>query len=386
MSTGRAYLRAMLFREVIGQEALKRKLISNIREQRVAHAQLFLGPRGSGNLPLALAYSQYLLCEQQGQNDACGTCSSCRQMEKLEHPDLHTMFPIYLEEKKPKTCDRFITEWRGSVLKRPYLDIEIWRDMLESENKQLRMGVDIAQDIQRKLSLRAFRGGFKVILIWQPELLDTAASNKLLKVLEEPEPNTVFLLVANAADQLLATIVSRAQLTKVPALRPEDVVSAMKERFPELTEEEAMMIGMRSDGDLLEAIEMAEKGEEDLFDLFRPWLLACYQLNVVEVAEFTEQFQKMGRERQKSFLRYALRMIRQSVLQWQQAASLVKVAGREQEFVQKFSRQLTDHNADRIRRELEHAHHHVERNANPKILFMDMSYRIMGLLKAKERA
>jgi DNA polymerase III subunit delta' len=381
-STAEPTFVAMLFRDVIGQAALKEKLIGNIREQRIAHAQLFLGPRGSGNLPLALAYAQYLLCEQKGDNDSCGTCSACLQTAKLEHPDLHLAFPIYLNEKI-KTCDHFIKEWRSAVLKRPYMDIDQWRDELESENKQLRMGVDIAHDIQRRLSLRSFRGGYKVILIWQAELMDAPASNKLLKVLEEPEPKTVFVLVSNDAEQLLATIISRAQLTKVPALRPGDIAAAIQQRFPEIPADEAGLIGVRSDGDLLEAVDMAEKGEEDLFDLFRGWLLACFQLNVVEVAEFTEQFQKMGRERQKTFLRYALQMIRQCVLQWQQTPDLVRVMGREQEFVQKFSRLLTDHNADRIRQELEQAHHHIERNANPKILFMDMSYRIMGLLKVR---
>jgi DNA polymerase III subunit delta' len=245
------------------------------------------------------------------------------------------------------------------------------------------MGVDVAHDIQRRLNLHAFRGGYKVVLIWQPELMDAAAANKMLKVLEEPEPRTVFLLVANNADQLLSTIVSRSQLTKVPALAPSDVATALQARFPELGQVEAEMIGVRSDGDLLEAIDMAEQGEEQLFLFLRDWLRACYARKVVVTADHAEGFQKMGRERQKSLLRYGLQMIRMCVLQWQQVPALVRTVGQEHEFVEGFSRLLTDANAPGISRELEQAHVHIERNANPKIVFMDMSYRLMGLLKPR---
>jgi DNA polymerase III subunit delta' len=372
----------MQFSRIIGHAGLKAKLIGNIRERRIAHAQLFVGPRGSGNLPMALAYARYLLCEQKEEADSCGRCSSCMQMEKLEHPDLHLAFPIYLLEKV-RTCDHFVQDWRKAVIEQPYLDLDMWRQTLESENKQLRMGVDVAHEIQKRLSLRSFRGGHKVMLIWQPELMDTAASNKLLKVLEEPEPATVFLLVCNDAEQLLATIMSRAQLLKVPAIPPMALAETLRERYPELTKEMSEMIGLRSEGDLLESFEMAEKGEEELFVFFRDWLRTCYARSVVETGDFADQFQKMGRERQKSLLRYGLQMIRQCVLEWQQVPELVRSIGQENEFVQKFSKLVHHGNADGIREEFEKAHVHIERNANPKILFMDMSYRIMGLLKSK---
>ena len=370
----------MLFSKVIGHASLKAKLIGNIREGRIAHAQLLVGPRGSGNLPLTLAYAQYLLCENRGAVDACGACPACLQMAKLEHPDMHMAFPIFFTDKV-KTCESFLPDLRREVLAEPYLDIDHWRDRLESENKQLRMGVDIAQEIQRKLSLKSFRGGYKVMLIWLPELMDTAAANKLLKVLEEPEPNTVFLMVSNDAEQLLATILSRAQLTKVPALKPADLAEALHERFPELSADDAMGIALRSEGDLLEAVEMANKGEEELFVFFRDWLRACFRREVAVAADFGEGFQKLGRERQKSLVRYGLYLIRQCVLQWQQVPELVRVLGQEQEFVQNFSKLLNERNADGIRRELETAHVHIERNANPKVLFMDMSYRMMGMLR-----
>jgi DNA polymerase-3 subunit delta' len=376
------YFRPVLFTRVIGHATLKAKLIGNIREGRVPHAQLFMGPRGSGNLPLALAYAQYLLCEQRAEVDSCGACPSCLQLAKLEHPDLHLAFPIFFSDKA-KVCEPFLGKWRSCVLEQPYLDADLWRDHIESDNKQLRMGVEIAAEIQRKLSLRSFRGGFKVMLIWLPELMSGEAANKLLKVLEEPEPSTVFLLVGSDADQLLATIVSRAQLVKVPALRPKELAAALRGVVPELGEEEAFALALRSEGDLLEALAMAEKQEEELFIFFRDWLRACYRKEVVSAVDFADGFQKLGRERQKSLFRYGLFLIRQCVLHWQQVPELVRVVGQEAEFVQNFSKLLTDRNADRIRQELETAHVHVERNANPKVLFVDLSYRLMGLLRGK---
>ena len=370
----------MRFAKVIGHARLKAKLIHNMREGRVSHAQLFLGPRGGGNLPMALAYARYLLCQKPEAADACGTCPSCLQMDKLEHPDLHLVFPIFLTEKV-KVCDSFLADWRKEVLAEPYLDIELWRNKLESENKQLRMGVDIAQEIQRKLSLKSFSGGFKVMLVWLPELMDPTAANKLLKVLEEPEPNTVFLMVCNDAEQLLATILSRVQLVKIPALRPSDLAEALRDRFPELNETDAMAFALRSEGDLLEAADMANKGEEELFVFFRDWLRSCYKREVVAAVDFADGFQKLGRERQKSLVRYGLYLIRQSALQWQQVPELVRVVGQEQEFVVNFSKLLTERNVEGLRRELETAHTHIERNANPKVLFTDLSYRMMGLLR-----
>ena len=371
----------MLFSRITGHSELKAKLIGNVREGRVPHAQLYLGPRGSGNLPLALAYARYLLCQAPGVADACGKCGACVQMDKLAHADLNLAFPIFLAEKS-KNCEPFVVQWREAVLEEPFLDAEYWRDELNGENKQLRMGVDIAQEISRKLSLKAYHGGYKVMLIWLPEQMDPPAANKLLKVLEEPEPRTVFLLVGHSAEQLLPTILSRVQLVKVPALTEEDIVEELHARFPELLPDELRPIAIRADGDLLEAVAMADKSEEELFVLFRDWLRACYSNKVPDMVEFSEHFQKMGRERQKSLMRYALYLIRQCVLQWQQVPQLVNAVGQERDFVHKFSALMTERNVEGLRAELETAHHHLERNANPKVLFMDLSYRLMGLLRA----
>lgn len=372
----------MQFARIVGHAALKAKLIGNIREGRIPHAQFLLGPRGSGVLPLALGYARYLLCEAKGAADSCGTCSSCVMVEKLAHPDLHLTFPIFLSEKQ-KTCDVFISEWREAVTKEPYLDDELWRVKLEGENKQLRMGVDIAAEINRALSLKAFRGGWKVMLIWLPELMDAQAANKLLKILEEPEPKTAFLLVGHENERILPTILSRTQLVKVPAMNAGEIGDALSERYPDLAPEEKGRAAARSEGDLLEASAMVEKSEVDLFVFFRDWLRASYGDRIAEVVEIAETFSKMGREKQKSFVRYALYIIRQSVLEWQAVPQLVRANDEEMEFVLKFSRMLNAHNIEGIRQELEAAHGHLERNANTKVLLLDLSYRVGELLRTK---
>lgn len=372
----------MRFGQIIGQTTLKARLIGNAREGRVPHAQFFLGPRGSGNLPLALAYAGYLLCDAPGPADSCGECPACKQMDKLAHPDLNLSFPIFFLEKKPRTCEHLLPDWRTAVLKEPFLDAAIWRDQLDGENKQLRMGVDIAVEITRKLSLKSYSGGWKVMLVWLPELMDPWAANKLLKALEEPEPGTVFLLVGSEADQVLPTILSRAQLVKVPALQEEDVAQALAERYPDLKPEEARTCAVRSGGDLLEASAMAEKSEEELFVLFRDWMRACYGLKIHEAAEFAEHFARMGRERQKGLMRYGLHLVRMSLLQAAGASGLVRAAGQEKEFIHRFATMLSEPRAEGLRHELETAHQHLERNANPKVLFMDLSYSVHRTLRA----
>ena len=304
-------------------------------------------------------------------------------MEKVAHPDLNLVFPIFLSDKG-KTCEPFAGEWRDAVLKDPYLDADVWREVLKGENKQLRMGVDIAAEVVRKLSLKSYMGGWKVMLIWLSEMMDAPMANKILKVLEEPEPKTVFLLAGHANDRILPTILSRTQLVKVAAPDPGEVVAAILERYPEITPADARGIAARSEGDLLEAFAMAEGEEEEIFVVFRDWLRACYSNNMAENVYYADYFAKMGREKQKGFMTYALYLIRQCMLQWQDVPQLIAAFGQEMEFVKKFSALLNVHNADGIRRELETAHGHLERNANPKVLFLDLSYSLGTLLRQKE--
>lgn len=373
----------MQFSKIFGHASLKARLIENIREGRVPHAQFFLGPRGSGVLPLALAYARYLHCEDPGPGDSCGHCPGCRMMDKLAHPDLHLVFPIYLQDKV-RTCEAYLPEWREAVMEQPWLDDDAWRLKLNGGNKQLRMGVDIAAELLRKLSLKSHAGGWKTALVWLPELMDPLTANMLLKKLEEPEPGTVFLLAGHANDRILPTILSRTQLVKVPALDPGEVAAALHARLPGLEPGDARAIAARSGGDLLEALAMAEGTEEEFFVFFRDWLRACYTDRQAEHIRSAEHFGKLAREEQKGLMAYALHLIRQCMLQWQDAPQLVQATGEELEFTRKFSALLNSDNLEGIRRELETAHAHLERNANPKVLFMDLSQRLGKLLRTKE--
>lgn len=372
----------MLFSAIPGHSDLKARMITSAREGRIAHAQLFLGPRGSGNLALALAYARYLVCKEPGLADACGTCPSCSMMDKLAHPDVHYCFPIFTSEKeKIRTSDDVIADWRAAVLREPLLDETMWYATIEKDNAKGIIRVSETHNSLRKLSFKSSQGGLRVLLIWYAERMNIEAANALLKGLEEPEPGTVYLLVCEHQDHLLPTIISRTQLVKVPAFTVADVAQVLGSQH-QLPQAEADSIAARCEGDLLEAKAMVERTEDELFIFFRDWLRACYGRKVVETAQFSEYFASMGREQQKALMRYALYIIRQCVYHWQQAHELIRVSGQEHEFVGKFGAMLNDHNAEGIRKELELAHSHLDRNANPKILFMDLSYKLFGLLKA----
>ncbi len=372
----------MLFSSIPGQADLKAHLIGAAREGRIAHAQLFLGPRGSGNLALALAYARYLVCKEPGQADACGVCASCNMMDKLAHPDVHYSFPIFTNEKeKIRTSDDLVGEWRTAVLKEPLIDETAWYGVIEKDNAKGIIRVSETHNSLRKLSFKSSQGGLRVLLIWYAERMNIEAANALLKGLEEPEPGTVYLLVSEHQDLMLPTILSRTQLVKVSGFSPSDVATELMLRSG-LPQNEAQSIAARCEGDLLEAKAMVERTEDELFIFFRDWLRACYGRKVVETVQFSDYFASLGREQQKALMRYALYIIRQCVYHWQQAPDLIRAMGQELEFVGKFGTLLNDRNASGIRQELELAHAHLDRNANPKVLFMDLSYKLFGLLKA----
>lgn len=243
----------MLFSSIPGQADLKAHLIGAAREGRIAHAQLFLGPRGSGNLALALAYARYLVCKEPGQADACGICPSCSMMDKLAHPDVHYCFPIFTSEKeKIRTSDDLVGEWRNAVLREPLLDETAWYATIEKDNAKGIIRVSETHNSLRKLSFKSSQGGLRVLLIWYAERMNIEAANALLKGLEEPEPGTVYLLVSEHQDLMLPTILSRTQLVKVPAFTPADVAAELMLRTG-LSQSEAQSIAARCEGDLLEA-------------------------------------------------------------------------------------------------------------------------------------
>ena len=370
----------MQFKEIVGQSAIKQRLINSVNENRVSHAQLFLGPEGSGSLALAVAYAQYLSCEDKQPDDSCGICSSCRKYQKLMHPDLHFSYPFFAKHKDDNALT-FIEQWREAFLAHPYISLDIWRDYLDAENKQANINIAECHQIIKKLSLKPFESQYKVLILWLPEYLDKSG-NALLKIIEEPQPNTLFLLVAQNQDQILNTILSRTQLIKIPCLEYKDIKENLIIQHNQ-TEDAASEISYLSNGNLTEALQMLKQENKGYHKLFIDWLRLCFGNKGLEIITFVDGLSKMGRENQKNFLRYGISFIRECCLLMAGAGNLVHLPAAELETAQKMINVMSVNEAQAISAELEKSHYHVERNANPKILFLDVSLQIIKIVKFK---
>ncbi len=375
----------MQFADVIGHTELKTRLLTTASEGRVSHAQLFLGPEGSGALPMALAYAQYLVCSQPSAFDSCGTCSSCVKSAKLVHPDISYSFPVAPKEKlsQPKSVD-FITQFRLAVQQQPYLNYHDWVQALEIENKQGLINIHEARNIIQRLSLKSVEGSFRVILLWYPEKMNVEAANCLLKILEEPEEKTVFLLVAENDESIPLTILSRTQLVKVNRLSDTDMFNGLS-RLTDIDPKVARSVALRANGNYRLALHLLEEEDPDADDalLFLEWMRACLKLNVVKLQQMSEQMAAIGRERQKAFFEFSLSIVRECLMINYGDERLVRIEGKDKDNFIRFAPFIQQRNAEAFIRELNNAHYHVERNANFKILFMDLSFRIFHLLNAK---
>jgi DNA polymerase-3 subunit delta' len=370
----------MQFKQIVGQDAIKQRLITSVKENRVSHAQLFLGPGGSGSLPLAVAYAQYLSCENKLEDDSCGECSSCRKYQKLMHPDLHFSYPFFAKHKDD-TAISFIEQWRDAFISNPYLSLDTWRGYLDAENKQANINIAECHQIIKKLSFKPFESPYKILILWLPEYLDKEG-NALLKIIEEPQPNTLFLLVAQNQDQILNTILSRTQLIKIPLLGFDEIKDHLINQHNQ-TVDAATEIAYLSNGSLTEALTMLQYDNKGYHEQFVQWLRLCFANKGLEVMSFVDQASKMGRENQKNFLRYGINFLRECCLLLSGAGSLVHLPAHELETAQKMTNVMIVPEAEAIVTELEKAHYHVERNGNPKILFLDVSLQIIKILSFK---
>lgn len=369
----------MQFKSITGQGAVKQRLITSVNENRVSHAQLFLGPEGSGSLALAVAYAQYLSCEDKQPDDSCGVCASCRKYQKLMHPDLHFSYPTFGTPKE--TAIDFIEQWRDAFGANPYLSLDQWRGYVDSGNKQANINIAECHQIIKKLSFKPFESVYKILILWLPEYLDKQG-NALLKVIEEPQPNTLFLLVAQNQDQILNTILSRTQLIKIPCLNYEDIKGELMTNHHQ-TETAASEIAYLSNGNMTEALSMLSHDTKSYHSLFVEWLRMCFSNKGLAVLTFVDQASKMGRENQKNFLRYGISFLRECCLLRSGAEKIVKLPVHEMETARKMAAVMTIAQAQTLISELEKAHYHVERNANPKILFLDVSLQIIKVLNLK---
>ncbi|TND10448.1 MAG: DNA polymerase III, subunit gamma/tau [Bacteroidetes bacterium] len=370
----------MFFRNIIGQHAVKERLLQSVKDGRISHAQLFFGPGGSGSLALAMAYARYIHCTKKIENESCEECPSCVKYNKLVHPDLHFVYPIALS-KDVRTSTAVISEWREALLENPYLTLESWFGKLEAENKQAVIATEESGEILRKLSLTTFEAEYKIMIIWLPEKMNLAAANKLLKILEEPPDKTLFLLVTENEGELLRTIVSRTQLVKVNKIADADLTAALIERH-QLSETDAQKITYQSDGNYAAALQLINRSELAAFNLaiFQKWMRACLKFDAGKVISAVDELASVGRERQKQFISYALDVVRDCLLMHFGEKGMVRLSGEELAFVQKFSPFVHGANGERFMEELNKAYTHIERNGSPKIIFMDMSFRLNEML------
>lgn len=372
----------MYFKDIIGQETVKQRLRLEVREGRVPHAQLFAGPEGTGALPLAIAYARFLLCTRRGEEDACGTCPSCVKLNKLAHPDLHFVFPVVKRKGGGDTVsDDYIREWRELAISTPYFGMNHWLDAMGAENQQAQIFVKESDELVRKLSLKSSEGGYKVVIIWLPEKMKVECANKLLKLLEEPPAQTVFLLVSEEPDRILPTILSRTQRINVPRLEDAEIAEALKARFG-LQDTDAAETARLAEGSYLQALEIIHLSEDTqlFFGLFVSLMRLAYQRKVKEMREWSDTVAAMGRERQKDFLTYCQRMVRESFVSNFHRKEMNYMNREEENFIIRFAPFINERNVMGITDELAEAQTHIEQNVNPRMVFFDFALKMIVLL------
>ncbi len=376
----------MLFADVIGQDVVKEQLRRCVDEGRLAHALLFTGPRGNGKLPLAVALAHYLLCENRTKNDSCNLCPTCVKVNKLIHSDLHFVFPVRKRKgassDSAPVSDEYISEWRDLFIKNPYFSYNDWLEKLDVENQQPMIYERESAEILQKLSMQSREGGWKTVIIWLPEKMKEACSNKLLKIIEEPPKDTLFILVSEQPDMILPTILSRTQRVEIPKISLADIATALVKRYG-LTPEDASRVSQQSGGDWEKAEEMLRVDtDKGLFlELFSQLMRIAYARNIREMKRWSEQVAALGRERQKGLLEYCQRMIRENFIMNFKQNEMVYLSADEHNFSKRFSPFVNENNIFGIMEELAEAQKHIEQNVNAKMIFFDMSLRMIVWIK-----
>jgi DNA polymerase-3 subunit delta' len=377
----------MRFADIIGQKDVIDRLRKAKAEDRIAHAQLFLGPEGSGNLALALAYAQFINCPNANSEDSCGTCPTCKKNSSFQFADLHFSFPFFNKPNPKETIsDDFGTEWRNRLLQSPYFGVEDWTKELSKDNKQLLFSVYEAANIVRKLSLKSFEGGYKVMVIWMAEMIGEGVANKLLKIVEEPPANTLFFFVANSSENILNTILSRVQVIQIPKIDEASISAGLKQLG--VDDNKIPDIAHYADGSWDIAMRLRENNDPNEFFAmqFQTWMRHCYSKNVPALHAWSEKMNELPREDLKHFLLYALDQMRQNLILNYTTENISRFTSSEKTFAQKFSPFINHLNIEEIMLELEAAHRSAGQNVNNKILFFELSMRMFRLLNRKEKA
>ena len=373
----------MSFQEIIGHNELKKHLLASIDSNKVSHAQLFCGPEGCGHFAMAVAYAKYLLCSDREENDSCGVCSSCRKMNLLSQPDVHFSFPIHLSKaNKVEKSDDCIQVFREMYSRHPYIGMNYWNELLGDSNKKGIIAVREGEAIIKKLGLKSFEGGYKILIMWLPELMNNEAANKLLKSIEEPPKKTLFLLVSNSTDRILDTILSRTQQINFNALSDNLVANKLINQF-EINENEAMKLAKLSQGNVHKAISLVENQNNEAFllSMFIEWMRLCYSRNISATIDWVDTISSKGREQLKVFLLFTLEMFRSAIIGHYSSSHLALLSEEQEKFLQKFAPFINNQNIVGLNDTINKAYLHIERNANPKVLLLDVSLKLYALLK-----
>lgn len=373
----------MRFGDIVGQDAVKKQLLASAHEGFIPHAQLFCGPEGIGKFPLALAYAQYVNCDHPSDNEACGSCPSCVKYSHLAHPDLHFVFPIVKKAaKKKEVCDDYLTEWRAFVADHPYFNLNQWLGYIDAENSQGLIYAKESDEIIHKLNMKIYEARYKVMIVWLPEKMHESCANKLLKIIEEPSPNTLFLLVSDAPDFIINTILSRCQRLNIHGIDDCDISNALVSKYM-LEAPTADNVAHLARGSYVKALEIISLNEENkyLFNLFVQMMRSSYARDIKQIKQIGNDLAAIGREKQKGFLMYAQRMIREYFVSNFHNPQMVYLNQDENNFGIRFAPFINERNIVDFMNELSLAERHIEQNVNAKIVFFDLCLKITMLLK-----
>ena len=382
----------MQFSEILGQQYLKNHLTHSASQGRIPHAQLFVGQSGSGTLSIALAYSQYVLCNNTNYENYGGLDSCNIKFNNFSHPDLHFIYPTVSTEDvktKPKSID-FIKDWRQFMIENPYGSLFDWYNILGVANKQGEIRVDDAQEILKSLALKSYEGGYKIMIVWMADKMNIAASNKLLKLLEEPPEKTLFILITENEEDIIQTIRSRCQVLHFPKLSESVISNELISRY-NTDEKQSLKIAHQAQGDFNKALHIYNNNSEDapFEEWFVIWVRAAFRAKgnaaaIQDLIAWSEQIAILGRETQKKFLQFCIEMFRQALLLNYQMPSLVYIEPKVEKFkLENFAPFVNGNNINDIFTELTDAMYHIERNGNAKIILTDLSIKLTRLIHKK---
>ncbi|MFN4909919.1 MAG: ATP-binding protein [Flavobacteriales bacterium] len=369
----------MYFKDIVGQKESIVQLQQTYESGKIAHGQLFVGSPGFGVFPLALAYARLLLCENPKALEGCGTCTSCLQISELQHPDLHIVLPVV--QSLGKITDEFLEPLRELVKNRPYFTLLNWINTIDSKERSPIIGTEESKEIVRKMHLKSFQGGYKIVLIFAAEEMNAVCSNKLLKILEEPPEKTVFLVLTSDVQRILPTIQSRLQRRVFNKLNNLEISSYLQ-RIHRLDARSADGLSAFADGDLCNALDLLNESDStDLFkNLFISQMRVSYKKDVCAMMDWAEEASSLTKERQKLYIRYALHMLRQSLIRNYLGEEHTVLTPDEASFLQRFSLYINGINIREFMAEMDRAHYLIDRNANPKILFTKVCIQSMRYL------